>query len=210
MSKSGKHSASQPVARRRARKVAAATVGMVLAGGSAFAVSNWVVGVNAGATGEGQSAAISNLTITAVATPAAGNLLFPGGSGDVVININNPNSFPVTVTGFNLPTNTTYATGYTTSALTSAVAGCASGTSLVGWAFATVTSGSAHTLTTPLTVAANTSNFTVTLTNDAVMAAGSPFACVNTFFSMPALTGIAATGGAATATASGGSDAWTS
>ena len=34
----------------------------------------------------------SNLTITAVASPAAGNLLYPGGTGDVVVTIANPNS----------------------------------------------------------------------------------------------------------------------
>ena len=50
--------------------------------------------------------------------PAAGNVLYPGGSGDVVLTISNPNPYPVTVTAVNLPTNTTYATGYTTSALT--------------------------------------------------------------------------------------------
>src|SRR4051794_36491524 len=97
MSKHAKHGAGQSVTRRRARKVAAATIGAVLAGGGAFAASSWLVGVNAGATGEGQSAAIANLTITAVAAPAATNLLYPGGTGDVVININNPNTFPVTV-----------------------------------------------------------------------------------------------------------------
>jgi hypothetical protein len=61
-----------------------------------------------------------------------------------------------------------------------------------------------------MTVAASTSNFTVTLTNDATMASGTPLACANTYFSMPALTGVAASGGAATTTASGGSNSWTS
>src|SRR4051794_35409513 len=107
MSKSGKHSAGQPVVGRRARKVAAATVGMVLAGGSAFAVSNWVVGVNASATGEGQSATITPLVIAAVAAPSAGNLLYPGATnGDVTITINNPNAFPVTVTALTVPAAT--------------------------------------------------------------------------------------------------------
>jgi hypothetical protein len=202
----GTDNESKPRRKRVVTRLAAAVLGITLAGGGAFAATNWLVGVNAGATGQGQSATITNLTITAVAAPAATNLLYPGGTGDVVININNPNSFPVTITGFNLPTSTTYAT----SALSTPVAGCASGTSLVGWNFATGVSGSSHTLTTPLTVAANTNNFTVTLTNDATMALTAPLACAGTFFSMPALTGVAASGGAATASTSGGTDAWTS
>ena len=39
------------------------------------------------------------------------------GSGDVVVTISNPNPYPVTITAVQLPTNATYATGYTTSAL---------------------------------------------------------------------------------------------
>jgi hypothetical protein len=49
----------------------------------------------------------------------------------------------------------------------------------------------------------------VTLTNDASMTAASPAACENTYFSMPSLAGIAASGGAAVATASPATDAWT-
>jgi hypothetical protein len=51
---------------------------------------------------------------------------------------------------------------------------------------------------------------TVTLTNDASMTAAAPTACENTFFSMPALTGVTASGGAATATTSPATDSWTS
>jgi hypothetical protein len=50
----------------------------------------------------------------------------------------------------------------------------------------------------------------VTFTNDASMGAASPAACESTFFSMPSLTGVTATGGAATATTSPATDAWTS
>ena len=98
--------------------------GVLLAGVGAYAATNWVVGLNAGSSGEGQSATISNLTITAVASPAATNLLYPGGTGDVVVTISNPNPYPVTITAVQLPTNTTYATGYTTSALTTTQTGC--------------------------------------------------------------------------------------
>jgi hypothetical protein len=48
------------------------------------------------------------------------------------------------------------------------------------------------------------------LTNDASMTVAAPSACANTFFSMPSLTGVVATGGAATATTSPATDAWTS
>jgi hypothetical protein len=194
----------------RSMKVLSGTLGIVVAGSAAYAATAWVVGLISGSAGAARSASITNLTITAVASPGAGNLLYPGGTGDVVVNINNPNPFPVTITAVQLPTSATYATGYSDSALTSAVAGCASATSLVGWSYATGVSGSSHTLTTPLTVAASTSSFTVTLTNAATMGSATPLACANTYFSMPSLTAVSASGGAATATASGGTDAWTS
>ncbi len=185
-------------------------LGVALVGGGAYAATNWVVGLGAGSSGEGQSATVSNLTITAVATPSASNQLYPGGNGDVVATITNPNSFPVTVTGVDLPTSSTYANGYTTSALSTTQTGCISTTpSGVGWTYATGTSGSVHTLTTALTVAA-TGTLTVTFTNDATMALTAPSACENTFFSLPSLTGVVATGGAATPTTGPATDAWTS
>ncbi len=195
-------------------KVLSATLGIVLAGAGAYAATNWVVGLNGGSSGEGQSATISNLSISAVASPSASNLLYPGGTGDVVVTISNPNPYPVTITAIQLPTSTTYATGYTTSALTTTQTGCLAATpSDVIWNFSTGTSGSSHTLITPLTVAASGQSnnpLAVTLTNDASMTAASPAACVNTYFSMPSMTGITATGGAGTATTSPATDSWTS
>jgi hypothetical protein len=182
---------------------------MALVGGAAYGVTNWVVGLGAGSSGEAQSGTVSNLTITAVASPAATNQLFPGNNGDVVATITNPNTFPVTVTGVNLPTNTTYAAGYTASNLGTAQAGCTAVTSDVLWNYSTGTTNSAHTLTTALTVAASGS-LVVTFTNDASMTAATPVACEGTYFSMPSLTGVAATGGAATATTGPATDAWTS
>jgi len=190
-------------------RLLAGFAGIAIVGGSAYGVTNWVVGLAAGSAGEAQSASVSNITITAVATPAAGNQLYPGGNGDVVAVITNPNTFPVTVTGVSLPANTTYAAGYTTSALSSAQTGCSGTTSLVSWNYATGTSGTAHTLTTALTVAAS-GTLTVTLTDDASMALTTPAACEATYFSMPSLTAVAATGGAAVATTSPATDAWTS
>jgi hypothetical protein len=180
----------------------------VLIGGTAYAASNWVAGLGAGSSGQAQAGSVTPVTITAIGTPAATNLLYPGGTGDVVAKIANPNSFPVTITGVNLPTNTTYAGGFSDSALTTAQTGCSTTTSLVSWNFATATSGSAHTLTTPITVAAN-GNITITFTNNSSMALTAPTACQSAFFSMPSLTGIAASAGAATVTVAT-TDSWTS
>ena len=193
-------------------KIVSAVTGALLAGGAAWAATNWTVGLAAGSSGQGQSATIQNLTITAVSTPGVTNLLYPGGSGDVVLTISNPNPYPVTLTAVNLPANTVYATGYTNSGLTTANASCTGVSSLVSWNFSTSTSGTSHTLTTALTVAASgaaNNPLIVTLTNDAAMALTTPAACANTFFSLPSLTAVTATGGAATITTSPVTDAWT-
>ncbi len=195
----------------RKTKIVSAVCGSVLAATAAFAATNWVVGLNSGSSGEAQSSAISNLTITA--TSGGTNQLYPGGNGDVTVSISNPNPFPVTITALQLPTNATYAAGYTTSALTTPQSGCLAATpSDVIWNFSTATSGTSHTLTSALTVAASgqaNNPLVVTFTNDASMTAASPAACASTYFSMPSLTGITATGGAATATTSPATDAWT-
>jgi hypothetical protein len=194
---------------RRRTKVLSAFGGAVLAGGVAYAATNWVVGLNNGSSAQGQSASISNLSISAVASPAAGNLLYPGATGDAVMKITNPNPFPVTLTALQLPANTVNAAGYSDSGLSTPQTGCSAATSAVTWNFATGSSGTSHTLSSPLTVAAN-GNLTVTLTNDVVMASTTPAACANTFFSMPSFTGVTATGGAATVTSGPATDAWTS
>jgi hypothetical protein len=191
------------------------TLGMVLAGVAAYAATNWVVGLASNSSGEAQSATLGKLTITAVSSPAPGDLLDPGDSGDVVISIANANPYPVTITAVQLPTSTTFATGFTSSALTTTRTGCLATTpSDVTWNFATTTSGNSHTLTTPLTVAASgeaNNPLVVTLGDDAFMSASAPLACANTFFSMPSLTGITATGGGTgTATTSPATDGWTS
>lgn len=181
---------------------------MAVVGGAAMAATTWVVGLNAGSSSEAQGASVSNLTIAATASPAAANLLYPGATGDVVLTITNPNPYPVTITGVDLPASTSYATGYTTSGLTGAISGCSATTSTVSWTYATGSSGSVHALTTALTVAA-TGSLTVTMTGDASMATSAPAACESAYFSMPALTGIVATGGTGTATTSPATDSWT-
>ncbi|HEY2333052.1 MAG TPA: hypothetical protein VGH94_14125 [Acidimicrobiales bacterium] len=208
---------AEPRARRHRStksKVFFAGMGALLAGTAAFAATNWLVGLGAGSSGEAQSAGIANLTITAVASPAATNLLYPGNTGDVVVTIANPNPYPVTITAVQLPISSTYATGYTTSALTTTQTGCLAATpSGVGWNFSNGTSGSSHTLTTPLTVGASgqaNNPLVVTLTNTATMASTSPAACASSFFSMPSLTGVTASGGAAASTTSPATSGWTS
>ena len=101
----------------RRAKIVSAVCGCVLVAAGAYAATNWVVGLNAGSSGEGQSATIANLSITAVATPAPGNVLFPGATGDVVVTIANPNSYPVNITAVNLPASTIQAGGFSNSAL---------------------------------------------------------------------------------------------
>jgi hypothetical protein len=186
-------------------------LGFLLTGTAAFAAGNWLVGLNGGSSGEAKAGAVSNLTVTATASQTPANLLFPGGTGDVVVNIANPNAFPVSITGFNVPTNTTYAVGYTDSGLGTADTDCTGGAgaapSLVTYTGATGTSGSVHTLGSTLVVAANGS-LVATLTRAATMDANSPNGCQNTYFSMPSFTGIAATAGGSPVTAPNATVTW--
>jgi hypothetical protein len=188
-------------------------LGCLLTGTVAFAASTWIVGLNGGSNGLAQGGAVSNLTVTATATPSPGNLLYPGGTGDVVISISNPNPFPVTITAFALPTSSTFATGYQNSTLTTASVSCDATQSAVAYRFATGVSGSSHNLTTALVVnssgAAN-NPLVVTLTNDATMGAGSASGCAGQYFSMPSFSGISATAGGGTPTTTPAVDAWTS
>jgi hypothetical protein len=200
--------------RRYSRKVfIVALGGALLAGAGAYAASNWVVGLGAGSSGEAQSGSVSNLTITASASPSASNVLYPGQTGDVVALISNPNPFPVTITAVQLPADTAYAAGFSDSALSIPQTGCSNTQSLVSWNYATSSADSSHTLTTPLTVAAASGapgTLTVTFTNDASMDNLAPVACASTYFAMPSLAGVTATGGAAVATTSPATDNWTS
>jgi hypothetical protein len=178
----------------------------------AGAATLWVVLLNGGSSGQGQSTTVSNITIAAVSSPSPTNLLYPGATGDVVATITNPNSGPVTITAVNLPANTVYAAGFTNATLTTSNASCTTATpSDVIWNFSTAVSGTSHTLTTPLVVAAN-SSLVVTLTNDASMTNPTtvPAACEGTFFQLPSFTGVTASLGAAVATTSPATDGWTS
>lgn len=198
---------------RRTIKAISAILGALLSAGAAYATTNWIVGLNSGSSAQSQSATVSNLTFSATASPAAGELLYPGGNGDVVVSISNPNPFPVTITSVGLPTSTTYAAGYTDLALTTAQSGCSTTTSDVIWNYSTSAVGSTHNLTSPLVIGAKgqaDNPLTVTFTNDATMTSAAPAACEGTYFSMPPLTAIGATVGGATLTTSPASDGWTS
>jgi hypothetical protein len=190
--------------------------GAVLAGTAAYAVTNWAVSLGTGSNGLAKGASVTNITITAVATPAPTHLLYPDGPGDVVLKITNPNHFPVTITNVKLPTTSTYATGYSTSGLSTTVSGCTGSStgSDVYWRYASTTTASTHVLTSAITVAASGGSadpLTVTLTKDAFMGTTSSTTCEGKYFKMPSFKGITAYGGGSGTPATGSiTDSWTS
>src|SRR5258708_16458041 len=96
--------AERPPGRSRSRiRLFAAFAGAILVAGVAYSATNWAVGLSGGSSAEGQGASVSNISISAVASPAAANLLYPGGRGDIVVSISNPNPFPVPITPRGLP-----------------------------------------------------------------------------------------------------------
>jgi hypothetical protein len=190
-------------------KVALGAILLLFAAGVASGAGFWIVSLNSGSSAQGQSATVSNLTITATSTASIVNLLFPGNDGDAIATITNPNNAPVTVTAINLPANTAYAVGYTSNTFATPVIGCDGTTSTVSWSYAGGTSGTSHTLTTPIVIGAN-SNVAVTLTNDIAMGASAPNACQGTYFEMPSLTGVTATIGGSSSSVSPDVDGWTS
>jgi len=202
--------------KKRITRLLAVTAGAVLAGTAAYAVTNWAVSLGSGSNGLGKGAAVTNITITAVSSPSPTNLLYPHGRGDVVLKITNPNHFPVTITKVQLPTTSTYATGYSTSGLTTAVSTCGATStgSDVYWNHATATTASTHTLASPITVAAaGTAHdpLTVTLTKDAFMGTSASTTCEAKYFKMPAFKGVTAYGGGGGTPATGPiTDSWTS
>jgi hypothetical protein len=107
----------------RGRRVISVAAGTILAGGAAYGATTWIVALSAGSSGEGQAASVQNLTITSVSTPSPSIQVYPGGAGDVVVTISNPNPYPVTLTGVNLPTVATFATGYSNASLTTTQSG---------------------------------------------------------------------------------------
>lgn len=192
-------------ARARLRKprilpILAVSLGTALAGSAAYAVTQWVVSLGSGSSGLAKGATVTNITISAVASPSPTNVLYPHGTGDVVLKITNPNHFPVTISALKVPSTSTFATGYSTSGLTTSVAACGatSSGSDVYWHYSTSSTSTTHTLTSALTVGATGSAgdpLTVTLTNSATMGTGASATCEGKYFKMPSLKGVTAYGG---------------
>jgi len=171
----------------------------MLAGAAAYGASTWVVGLQSApaSNAQAQAGSVANLTIAATSSPAAVNTVYPGGYGDAVMSILNSGTVPVTITAVSLPANTVYATGYTNSTLTTTNACTAS----VTWRYSTATSGTSHTLTTPLVIKPS-STLVVTLSNNITMNTTAPAACASSWFKMPSFTAITATAAGTTATIS--------
>jgi hypothetical protein len=144
--------------------VASGVVAGVMAGGVAFAA--WT----ADGTGNGYAkATTAEVLTTSDASASTTAQLYPGGSGDVKVTINNPNDYAVNVTSI---------TG--NGAITADKAGC------------TVTGVSFTDTTGTWNVAANGSS-TVTLTGKASMSNASDNACQGAVFTIPvALSGASA------------------
>ncbi len=198
--------------RRRLLPLTAIFLGTAVAGSGAYAVTQWVVSLGSGSSGLAEGAKVKNIEITAVSSPSPSNLLYPHGTGDVVLKITNPNPFPVTITTLDVPSTSTFATGFSTSGLSSSVAACdaSSSGSDVYWHFATAAPSTSHALTTPLVVAGTGSTgdpLTVTLTGAATMGTTAASACEGQYFQMPPLKGVVAyAGGNVAPTASPASD----
>jgi hypothetical protein len=85
--------------RRFSRKFLLVTVVLTLALAAGVAVAQWLVtGSGSGFAQAGTAGDIGTLELPATDGFTGDDLLVPGASGDFVITINNPNSFPVNVT----------------------------------------------------------------------------------------------------------------
>lgn len=140
------------IARRRKRTVVAGgTVLALVFAGTAFALWSFLGTTNSfqGRTGT------PSVSFTAPTAPhlTAATALFPGGSGDLVVDVTNPMSTPVTVISYQPSSLNSFAVGGSCSA---SLGGPAQGNSLV-------------TLGAGITVPANATSFAVTLPNALTM-----------------------------------------
>jgi hypothetical protein len=158
-------------------------------------------GAGSGQVGPGATVAITAADLLGI------HGIYPGGTGDVVVSITNRNDIPVRVTAVDLPSSTTYATGYTTRAHTVPRTGCSSATSGVAWTRSASGRSSRVPLATPLVIGAHQSA-TVTMTNGANMRISAPAACEATYFAMPGLIGIGARADARARTSAPTVDSW--
>ena len=147
--------------KRSIKRFAAVVAGFTGALVLSVAMAAWV----AGGSGNGYAKAGSAQSLTTSAVAVTSNLLFPGGSGDVKVTINNPNPYLVHVTTINQTASST---------ITSAGG---SGTCTTNGVSFTNQSGS-------WAIPANGSS-TVTLANAASMSNASDDGCQGATFTIP-------------------------
>jgi septal ring-binding cell division protein DamX len=152
------------------RRVIGAAVTVLVLGVVGFAFAAWTS--SGSGSGYAQAGTAQALTTSDLSGSSFTNKLYPGTNGDVNIKINNPNSYPVTVTSIT-GNGTIQADG------THQTAGCgtSSDASTTGVTFANQTGQS-------ISVAAN-SNTTTTLNNVASMSNASVDACQGATFTIP-------------------------
>jgi len=203
------HDAISIIFASRARlTVALALVAAVIAGGVTF--GSWAVGSDPG-NGYAKAKSSANLTLSDASASTTAQL-FPGGTGDVLVKVTNPNPFAVTITAIVLPGASQLAAGFRDPQLRSPKPGCGPANSQVTWSDST-SQPSVHTLDQPLTVGSRTSTtgvLDVRLTGAVTMGSGTPAACAQTFFALPSLTGVRASASSRPPTPSPIADRWVS
>jgi hypothetical protein len=85
----------RPKGRRRAAAFVVVAVAIATPAGGMSAIATW----GTSGTGEGQAKATTAVSLVVSAGTATGQL-YPGAAGDVRFRVQNPNTFPVTVTGW--------------------------------------------------------------------------------------------------------------
>lgn len=152
------------------QKIGLGLIGLIALVGGGAALAAWLAGGTG--TGAAQATSALDLQVTNGTTTAQ---LFPGGAGDIVTSIQNPNPYPVQVTSV-ASSGTIDSTGPAT---------CDSSTGV-----SYVDAEAENDL--PTTIAANTSK-TVTFTNAATMSNSSHTTCQGVTFSIPiTVTGASA------------------
>ncbi len=164
----------------------------------------WVAGPGTGAPGHAGPRVLVSITAAGVSGVRA---IYPGGTGDVVVAIANPNTVSVRVTALDLPSDTTYATGFTNSAHTTRRAGCSAATSGVVWTGSARARAISARLTIPVVVGAH-HTVNVTLAHSVYMKSTAPAACEATYFMMPRLMGVGARTDAHARTSAPAVDTW--
>lgn len=154
----------------------------------------------------------SNLSVTPVPVARGSHYLAPGSTGDVWIQISNPNAFPVEITAVTLPSSSVDAGGRDVGDRRRPGADCAEHLpSGVTWRGALPNGTSVHVLAAPLVVGASGSTHNpliVRLADAAMMNATAPASCESTVFEMPALAGLTTTRPAFPSTPSPATDRW--